>query len=113
MNQVGIDLVQLRGCPKSFMLLSIESLFEVNKDMIEILLMLTILFTYEPQVEYLLSSASSNSEPCLFFSNDVFCHRFQSVQDYSEHHFARVADKANSSIILTLLKVSFLGQGDD
>ena len=47
---------------------SVEDVFEVNEDMVQILLMLEVLFTHDSKVENLFYDASSGSEPSLFFS---------------------------------------------
>ena len=44
-------------------------LFEINEDMVEILLMLAVLFTQDTKIEDLLCCASSGSDPSLFFSS--------------------------------------------
>ena len=48
---------------------SVKGFFEINEDMIEVLLMLEVLFTQDSKVEDLFCGASSGSEPSLFFSN--------------------------------------------
>ena len=54
--------------------------------------------------------ASSIAKASLFFGDDLFRLRFQSVQDDFQHHFARMANATDGSIVLTLLLVSFLGK---
>ena len=46
-----------------------KAFFEINEDMVQILLMLQVLFTLDSKVEDLFCGASSGSEPSLFFSN--------------------------------------------
>ena len=48
---------------------SVKGFFEINEDMVEILLMLEVLFTQDSKVADLFCDASSGSEPSLFFSN--------------------------------------------
>ena len=48
---------------------SVKGLFEINEDMVQILVMLEVLFTQDSKVEDLLCDASYGSEPSLFFSN--------------------------------------------
>ena len=48
---------------------SVKGFFEINEDMVQILLMLEVLFTQDSKVEDLFCGASSGSEPSLFFSN--------------------------------------------
>ena len=50
----------------------IKGFFEINEDMLQILLMLEVLFTQDSKVEDLFCGASSGSEPSLFFSNYFF-----------------------------------------
>ena len=51
---------------------SVKGFFEINEDMVQILLMLEVLFTQNSKVEDLFCGASSGSEPSLFFSNYFF-----------------------------------------
>ena len=78
--------------------------FEINEDMVQILLMLEVLFTQDSKVEYLFCGASSGSEPSLFFS--IFSLGFKPIQDDFQHGFARMTDEADSSVILTKLQVA-------
>ena len=48
---------------------SVKGLFEINEDMVQILLMLEVLITQDSNVEDLFCGASPGSEPSLFFSN--------------------------------------------
>ena len=48
---------------------SVRGFFEIDKDMVQILLILEVLFTQDSEVEDLFCGASSGSEPSLFFSN--------------------------------------------
>ena len=47
---------------------SVKGFFEINEDMVQILLVLEVLFTKDSEVEDLFCGASSGSEPSLFFS---------------------------------------------
>ena len=82
---------------------SVKGCFEINEDMVQILLMLEVLFT---QVEDLFCGASSGSEPSLFFSNYFFSLGFQPIQDDFQHDFARMTDEADSSVVLAELQVA-------
>ena len=42
---------------------SVKNLFEINEDMVQILLMLDVLFTQDSKVEDLFCAASSSSDP--------------------------------------------------
>ena len=72
---------------------SVKGFFEINEDMVQILLMLEVLFTQDSKVEDLFCGASSGSEPSLFFSNYFFSLGFKPIQD----DFARMTDEADSS----------------
>ena len=72
---------------------SVKGFFEINEDMVQILLMLEVLFTQDSKVEDLFCGASSGSEPCLFFSNYFFSLGFQPIQDDFQHDFARMTDE--------------------
>ena len=76
---------------------SIKGLFKINDDIVQILLMLEVLFTQDSKVEDLFCSASSGSEPYLFFSNYLFSLGFKPIQDDLQHDFARMTDEADSS----------------
>ena len=83
---------------------SVKGFFEINEDMVQILLMLEVLFTQDSKVEDLFCGASSGSEPSLFLSNYFFSLGFQPVQD--DFHFARMTDEADSSVVLAELQVA-------
>ena len=51
---------------------SVRGFFEIDEDMVQILLVLEVLFTQDSEVEDLFCGASSRSEPSLFFSNYLF-----------------------------------------
>jgi len=76
----------------------VESLLEVDEDVIEVLLMLKILFTEDSEVEDLFSSAMSCSETCLLFHNGVLCLGFQSIEDDLKHILAWVTDETDCSV---------------
>ena len=79
-----------------------KAFFEINEDMVQILLMFEVLFTQDSKVEDLFCGASSGSEPSLFFSNYFFSLGFQPIQD----DFARMTDEADSSVVLAELQVA-------
>ena len=66
-----------------------------------------------PRLNNCFYGAPSCSEACLFFSNDLFCLRLQSLQYDPHHDLAWVADEANRSVALALLQIAFLGMHDD
>ena len=88
---------------------SVKNVFEINEDMAQILLMLEVLFTQDCNVEDLFCSASSGSEPGLFFSNYFFSLGFKPIQDDFQHDFARMTDEADSPVVLQSCKLPFLG----
>ena len=51
---------------------SVKGLFEINEEMVQILLMLEVLFTQDSKVEDLFCGVSYGSEPSLFFSSYFF-----------------------------------------
>ena len=64
-----------------------KAFFEINEDMVQILLVLEVLFTQDSEVEDLFCGASSGSEPSLFFSNYFFSLGFKPIQDNFQHDF--------------------------
>ena len=78
--------------------------------MVEVLLALEIFLT--ETVENLLCGTPSCCEACLFFGDDLRLW-LQSVQYDLQHDFAWVTDEADRSVVLALLRVVFLGKGDD
>ena len=85
---------------------SVKGFFEINEDMVQILLMLEVHFTQDSKVEDLFCGASSGSEPSLFFSNYFFSLGFQPIQDDFQHDFARMTDEADRSVVLAELQVA-------
>ena len=85
---------------------SVKGFFEINEDMVQILLMLEVLFTQDSKVEDLFCGASSGSEPSLFFSNYFFSLGFQPIQDDFQHDFAGLTDEADRSVVLAELQVA-------
>ena len=85
---------------------SVKGFFEINEDMVQILLMLEVLLTQDSKVEDLFCGASSGSEPSLFFSNYFFSLGFQPIQDNLQHDFARMTGEADSSVVLAELQVA-------
>ena len=65
---------------------SVKGCFEINKDMVQMLLMLVVLFAQDSKVEDLFCGASSGSEPNLFFGNHFFSSGFKPSQDDFQHH---------------------------
>ena len=70
-DTVCIDIVQPHSCLKCCVLHPVPWHFEVNEDMIEVLLVLEVPLTKYPEVENLLCIAASWAEACLFLSNDL------------------------------------------
>ena len=85
---------------------SVKGFFEINEDMVQIMLMLEVLFTQDSKVEDIFCGASSGSKPSLFFSNYFFSLGFKPIQDYFQHDFARMTDEADSSVVLAELQVA-------
>ena len=85
---------------------SVKGFFEINEDMVQILLVLEVLFTQDSKVEDLFCGAFSGSESSLFFGNYFFSLVFKPIQDDFQHDFARMTDEANSSVVLAELNVA-------
>ena len=85
---------------------SVKCFFEINEDMVQILLMLEVLFTQDSKVEDLFCGASSGSESSLIFSNYFLSLGFKPIQDDCQHDFARMTDEADSSVVLAKLQVA-------
>ena len=85
---------------------SVKGFFEVNEDMIQILLMLEVLLTQDSKVKDLFCGSSSSSTPSLFFSNYFYGLGFKPIQDDFQHDFARMTDEADSSLVLAELQVA-------
>ena len=83
-----------------------KAFFEINEDMVQILLMLEVLFTLDSKVEDMFCCASFGSEPSLLFSNYFFSLGFKPIQDDFQHDFARMTDEADSSVVLAELQVA-------
>ena len=83
-----------------------KAFFEINEDMVRILLMLEVLFKQDFKVEDLFCGASSGSEPSLLFSNYFFSLGYKPVQTDFRHDFARMTDEADSSVVLAELQVA-------
>ena len=63
----------------------IKGFFEINEDMVQILLMLEVLFIQKSEVEDLFCGAPSSFEPSLFLSNYLFSLGFKHIQDDFHH----------------------------
>ena len=75
--------------------------------------MLEVLLTQYPKTEDLFCCTASWSEACLFFCNGWFCLSLQPVEQHLQLDLTWVAYQADCAVILALLKVTFLGEGDD
>ena len=73
----GVDVVVAHKA--SCDTLSKAFLKSMLEDMVEILLMLQVFLTKDPEIEYLFCGAPSGSETCLLFCNDLFCLWLESV----------------------------------
>ena len=67
---------------------SVKGFFEIDEDMVQILLVLEVIFTQDSEVEDLFCVASSGSESSLFFSNYFFSLGSKPIQDNFRHDFA-------------------------
>ena len=91
----------------------VKGFFEINEDMVQILLMLEVLFTQDSKVEDMFCGVSSGSELSLFFSNYFFSLGFQPIQDDFQHDFARMTDEADSSVVLAELQVALFRESNN
>ena len=82
---------------------SVKGFFEINEDMVQILLMLEALFRQNSKLEDLICSASSGSEPSLFFRNELFSLGFKPIHDDFQHDFAQMTHEADSYVVLAEL----------
>ena len=64
---------------------SVKGSFEINEDMVQIMLVLEVFLTKDSKVEDLFCGASSGSEPSLLFSNYFFSLGFKPIQDNFQH----------------------------
>ena len=85
---------------------SVKGFFEINEDMVQILLMLEVLFTQASKDEDLFCGTSSGSEPSLLFSNYFFSLGFKPIQDDFQQDIARMTDEADSFAVLAELQVA-------
>ena len=85
---------------------SVKGFFEINEDMVQVLLMLEVLFTQDSKVKDLFCGASSGCEPSLFFRSYFFSLGFKPIQDDFQYDFSRITDEADSSAVLAELKVA-------
>ena len=92
---------------------SVKGFFEINEGMVQILLMLEVLFTYDSKAADLFCGASSGSELSLFFSSYFFSLGFKPIQDDFQHDFARMTDEADSSVVLTELQLALFRECDN
>ena len=87
-NSIRTDIVLPHGGPKGCISYSVKGFFEIDEDMVQILLVLEVFFAQDFKVEDMFCGASSGSEPSLFFSNYFFSSGFKSIQDDFHHDFA-------------------------
>ena len=85
---------------------SVKGFFEINEDMVHILLMLEVLFTQDSKVEYLFCGASSGLEPSLFFSIFFFRLGFKPIQDDFQRALARMTNEADTLPLLGSVIIS-------
>ena len=81
---------------------SVKGFFEIDEDMVQILLVLEVLFTQDSEVEDLFCGASSSSEPSLFFSNYFFSLGFKPMTNILAQIKSKIAPiaKIKSKIAL-------------
>ena len=92
---------------------SVKGFFEINEDMVQILLMLEVIFTQESKVEDLFCGGSSGSERRFFFGNYFFSLGFKLIQDDFLHDFVQMTDESDSSIVLAELQVALFRESNN
>ena len=94
---------------------SVKGFFEIDEDMVQILLVLEVLFTQDSEVEDLFCGASSGSEPSLFFSNYFFSLGFKPIvylpQTAKKPIFDLAQSKVSIVLILTISNLQVFGTG--
>ena len=73
-----------------------KGFFEINEDIVQILLLLEVLFTQDSKYEDLFYGAASSSEPSLFFSNYLF-----SLGETNERDLRLLEFATFNSLVLT------------
>ena len=79
-DKLGANAVLPHGSAQGRMPYRIKGLPEIYEDMIQALLMLKVFLAKHSKVEDLFTVAPSCSKTHLFFSDDLFCLRFESVE---------------------------------
>ena len=79
----------------------VERLFTINKDVEDVLLVLTAFLTQNSDVEDLFRGASFTAKISLLFGCDLLCLWFQSNQDDFQHCFACMTNEADGSVALS------------
>ena len=69
---------------------TVKGFFEINDDMIQVLLIFKVLFTKDSKVEDLFCGAPSGPDSSMFFGNYLFGLGFKPLQDDFQHDFARM-----------------------
>ena len=72
------------------------------------MLMLKVLLYDDSTTEDLFYCALAWSKTCLFFCQQFLSLGLESVEDNSQHDRAEIADKADGTVVPTLLEVAFL-----
>ena len=79
-DKLGANVVLPHDCPSGRMPYFIKGLLEIYEDMIQALLMLKVFLAKDTKVEDMFTGAMSCSKTRLFFSDDLFCLGFVSVE---------------------------------
>ena len=66
----------------------VKGFFEINEDMVQILLVLEVHFTRDSKAEDLFCGASSGSESGMFSSNYLFSLGFKHIPDDFQHDYS-------------------------
>ena len=75
---------------------SVECLFKINKDVVHVLLVLTVFLTQNSDVEHMLCGTSTTTKTSLIFGCYILCLWFQSIQNDIRQFFARMTEEADA-----------------
>ena len=81
--------------------------------MVEILLMLQVFLAADPEIEYVFCGVLLPALKPACSSAVISCLWLVSVYDGLQHDLARMADKADGSVVLAQLQVAFLWECDN
>ena len=90
-----------------------NTILKTNQEAVDASLVLVVFLTQNSDVEDLFCGASSTTKNSLLFGYELLCLWFESIKDDFQHHFARMTNEADGSVVLRELQISFVGECDD